>query len=411
MDRPPRPATMTAEVAADRSPDPSPPGTSGDDPVRHTPNRPGAESASPQRPGETARAARRTLTSFRVAALPVLDRFLRQLRLDEFLRDHLPAEDRRARVPTATALMVLLKNLLISREPLYGIGEWAARHAPELLGLTPTQLPALNDDRVGRSLDRLFDADIPSLTLAVAAHAVGAFGVDLDELHNDSTTVTFHGDYEAADRERSLRGKLCLAITHGHNKDHRPDLKQLLYVLTVSRDGAVPVHFRVENGNATDDRSHLQTWKTLCELTGRRDFLYVADCKLATAENMAHIHQHGGRFLTILPRTRGEDATFRAAVREGVNRWKPIHDKFDDDGRLIDRYRIHEPEATTAEGYRLVWYHSVRKAELDALARHKRIEGATAALTELRAKLISPRTRYRDQAKVTLAIEAIARDS
>ena len=154
------------------------------------------------------------------------------------------------------------------------------------------------------------------------AHAVREFGVDLDELHNDSTTVTFHGDYEAADRERTLRGKLRLAVTHGHNKDHRPDLKQLLYILTVSRDGAVPVHFRVESGNATDDRSHIDTWKILCQLTGRRDFLYVADCKLATAENMAHLHQHGGRFLTVLPRTRGEDATFRASVREGQARWR-----------------------------------------------------------------------------------------
>ena len=152
---------MTAEVAADRSPDPIPHGTSGDDPVRHAPNRPGNESASPQRSGETARAAGRTLTSCRIAALPILDHFLRRLRLEEFLRDHLPREDRRARVPTATALLVLLKNLLSSREPLYGIGEWAARHAPEPLGLTPGQLPSLNDDRVGRCLDRLFDADIP----------------------------------------------------------------------------------------------------------------------------------------------------------------------------------------------------------------------------------------------------------
>jgi len=237
------------------------------------------------------------------------------------------------RIPTAE----LLKNLLISREPLYGIGEWAARHAPEWLGLTPTQFPSLNDDRVGRSLDRRFDADIPSRTRAVVAHAVRAFGVNLDELHNDSTTVTFHGDYEAADHERTLRGKLRLAVTHGHNKDHRPDLKHLLYILTVSRDGAVPVHFRVENGNAIDERSHIETWKTLCELTGRRAFLYVADCKLATAENMAHIHQHGGRFLTILPRTRGEDTTFRAAVREGLVRWKHLHDKHDDEGQLIDR--------------------------------------------------------------------------
>jgi transposase len=373
-------------------------------------NRPNHESDPQHAAGGTARAPAGTLTSYRVAALPVLNGILRRLRLEEFLRDDLPREDERSRVPAATGLMVLVKNLLISREPLYGIGAWAARHAPEFLGLTAAQLPSLNDDRVGRCLDRLFDADIPSLTLAVVAHAVREFGVDLDELHNDSTTVTFHGDYEAADHERTLRGKLRLAITHGHNKDHRPDLKQLLYILTVSRDGAVPVHFRVESGNATDDRSHIDSWNILCKLTGRADFLYVADCKLATAENMAHIHQHGGRFLTILPRTRGEDASFRAAVRAGLARWKHIHDKFDDDGQLIDRYRIHEPEATTAEGYRLVWYHSARKAELDALTRHKRLERATAALTELRAKLSSPRTRYRDRAKVAEAVDAVLRD-
>ena len=114
---------MTAQVAADRPPDPIPPGTSGDDPVRPTPNRSGDQPTAAQRPGETARAAGRTLISCRVAALPVLDRFLRRLRLEEFLRHHLPREDRRSRVPTATALLVLLKNLLIAREPLYGIGE------------------------------------------------------------------------------------------------------------------------------------------------------------------------------------------------------------------------------------------------------------------------------------------------
>ena len=154
-------------------------------------------------------------------------------------------------------------------------------------------MPSLNDDRVGRCLDRLFDADVPTLALAVVAHAVREFAVDLDELHNDSTTITFHGDYESAAEERTLRGRMRAAVTWGHNKDHRPDLKQLLYILTVTRDGAVPVQFRVESGNATDDRSHRATWDLLCKLTGRRDFLYVADCKLATAENMAYIHQQG----------------------------------------------------------------------------------------------------------------------
>jgi transposase len=378
--------------------------------VDQDPNHRPDRSAPAPRPGEAAHAAGQTLTSRRVAALPILNHFLRRLRLRDFLHEHLPREDRRCRVATATGLLVLVQNLLISREPLYGVGEWAARHAPGRLGLTPEQLPALNDDRVGRCLDRLFDADIPSLTLAVVTHAVREFGVALDELHNDSTTITFHGDYEDADRERTLRGRLRLAVTWGHNKDHRPDLKQLLYILTVTRDGAVPVQFRVESGNATDDRSHRATWELLCQLTGRRDFLYVADCKLATAENMAHLHRHGGRFLSVLPRTRAEDAAFRAAMRDGKARWRQVHDKLDDEGDVVDRFSVHEPEMTSVEGYRLVWYHSTRKAELDAVTRHHRIERASGRLAELRQKLASPRTRYRQRAKVAQAVEAILRD-
>jgi transposase len=377
---------------------------------RHT-ARLGRQEPAPLRPGRIARAAGRTLSSYSIAALPILDRLFDRLRLEAILRDHLPREDRRSRIPTATGLLLLLKNLLISREPLYGLGEWAARHTPELLGLTPAQLPSLNDDRVGRCLDRLFDADVPSFTLAVVVHAVREFRVELDELHNDSTTITLHGDYEAADQERTLRGRLRLAATWGHNKDHRPDLKQLLYILTVARDGAVPVQFRVQSGNTTDDRSHRDTWDFLCKLTGRCDFLYVADCKLATTENMAYIHRHGGRFLSVLPRTRGEDAAFRAEVLAGRVHWRRIHDKYDDEGELVDRFSIHQPEATSVEGYRLIWYHSARKAETDAASRLQRIERAVERLMELRERLVSPRTRHRDRAKVAEAVEAILEET
>ena len=365
------------------------------------------EHHDPRQPGEIAHAQGHTLKSRRVGALPVLDRLLKRLNIEEFLGKRLPREDRRSRVSTATALLLLVRNLLVSREPLYGIGEWAARYETRWLGLSDEQLSALNDDRVGRALDRLFDADFPALTLDVAAHAVREFDVTVDELHNDSTTVTFHGDYENAARERFLRGRLRLAITWGHNKDHRPDLKQLLYILTVSSDGAVPVHFRVESGNATDDRSHIATWDLLRTLTGRCDFLYVADCKLATAENMAYIHQHGGKFLSVLPRTRSEDAAFRARVLQGHVAWRHIHDRRDDEGNLVDQFSICEPPGQSAEGYRLIWYHSARKAELDAESRLSRLQHAVNDLEDLGRKLRSPRTRYRARAKVAEAVDAI----
>jgi transposase len=379
--------------------------------VDQKPARPGPRTPPLLRPGRIARAAGRALHSYTMGVLPILDRFFERLRLESILRDHLPREDRRCRIATVTGLLLLLKNPLVSREPLYGIGEWAARHAPELLGSGPAQLPSLNDDRVGRCLDRLFDADIPTLALAVVVHAVRESSVDLDELHNDSTTITFRGDYETADQERTLRGRLRLAVTWGHNKDHRPDLKPLLYILTATRDGAVPVQFRVQSGDATDDRSHRATWDPLCELTGRHDFLYVADCKLATAENMAPIHGHGGRFLGALPRTRGEDAAFRAEILSGRVHWRVIHDKYDDEGELVDRFSINEPEVTGVEGSRLTRYRSTRKARLDASARQQRIERALSRLAELREKLASPRARHRRRAKVAEAVEAILGDT
>lgn len=357
--------------------------------------------------GHHAQADGRDLHSYRVGLLPVLNRVVERLRLAEFLRDYLPKQDRRCLIDPATGLLILLKNLLLSRQPLYGVGEWAAGHASELLELTAEQVTSLNDDRVGRCLDRLFQIDCGSLALTVATHAIAEFGVNLDQLHNDSTTITFHGDYPDATLEEKRKEQLRLAITWGHNKDHRPDLKQLLFILTVSKDGGVPIYFQAKSGNVADDQTHRATWDLLCTLASRRDFLYVADCKLATAENMAHVHQNGGRFLTLIPRNRKEDRSFRELLSKEQVRWRPIYDKLDDDGEIVDTYSISEEPALSAEGYRLVWYHSTRKAENDAATRARHVDRALKELVELQTKLRSPRSRYHDRAKVVAAVEAI----
>jgi transposase len=361
--------------------------------------------------GGLARCAQGTLQSLSVGALPILDHLLKRMRLEEFLRDYLPREDGRTKLSPAKALLVLLRNLLVSREPIYGMGEWAARYAPDLLGLSPEEIVLLNDDRVGRALDRLFLAEMPSLVLAVVRHVVQEFHVRLDELHNDSTTVTFFGAYLTAAQEKHYLGRPTLAITFGHNKDHRPDLKQLLYILTVTEDGGVPIHFRVASGNTSDDQTHRETWELLRQLTGRRDFLYVADCKLASTENLASIAEQGGRFISVLPRTRREDAAFRHRLQEGQVTWRHLADKTDDDGEVIDRISVSGEPTMTVEGYRLVWYHSARKAELDAAARAGQIERALRELGELRDKLISPRSRYHEAQKVEESVAKILESS
>src|SRR3970040_1547097 len=105
------------------------------------------------------------LDSKLVGAFPLVNHILKRLRFDEILRKHLPPPDPRALLPTHSALGFLLRNLVLAHAPLYSLGEWAREGVPALMGLEPEQLLLLNDDRVGRALDRLFDAD-PQAPLA-----------------------------------------------------------------------------------------------------------------------------------------------------------------------------------------------------------------------------------------------------
>ncbi len=65
---------------------------------------------------------------------------------------------------------------------------------------------------MGRALDRLFNTNVSQLVLEVIQHVVTEFDLDLSELHNDSTTVRFYGDYEQFDQPQIRRGKKTVAI-------------------------------------------------------------------------------------------------------------------------------------------------------------------------------------------------------
>lgn len=341
------------------------------------------------------------LESRSIEALPLVNHILARLRFGDLLTLHVPATDRRHRLAPATALGVLVRNLLLARVPLYSQPQWAARTVPQLLGLLPAEVAGLTDDQVGRALDRLFDADRATLLTQLVVRAVSAFGVDLAQLHNDATTVTFAGEYRLA-RGRTIRGQRALAIGHGHNKDHRPDLKQLLFVLTVSADGAVPIHYRACDGNTEDSTTHVQTWEVLRALAGRPNFLYVADSKLCTQETLRHIDVRQGRFITVLPRTRREEAFFRDWLQTHTPAWQKVVQRRNPRRQSgpPDVWKAVESPIPSQEGYRIVWVWSSLKAAQDEQARAARIEKAGLALEEFRQRLRGPRCRYKRRGAV-----------
>ena len=114
--------------------------------------------------------------------MPILNRLLQRLRLAELLDEQLPAADQRTAMPASVTLLVLVRNILIAREPIYGVREWAEGFAPDLLNLWPDEVGRLGDDRLGRDLERFFEQCGPAFILAVVRQAVREYQVSLDEL-------------------------------------------------------------------------------------------------------------------------------------------------------------------------------------------------------------------------------------
>jgi hypothetical protein len=81
-----------------------------------------------------------------------------------------------------------------------------------------------------------------------------------------------------------------------------------------------------------------------------------------------------------------------------------------EEGVLLDRYRLCEPATLGTEGYRLIWFHGTRKAELDADARQDQVARTIVRPSDLRRKPRSPRTRYRRRAKVEEAVDEIVQE-
>ncbi len=343
----------------------------------------------------------------RLGPLPLINHFIDRIGLEGLLARHVPS-DARSAVPHAQALGVLLRSLIVEREPIYRQQETVYGFADGMFGIDAKEMEHLCDDRLGRALDHLFDADRAALLTEVVLAVGRHFGVSFDELHNDSTSISFYGNYRGASG-RKIRGRSAPVITYGHSKAHRPDLKQLLFILTVNADGHIPVAFRCADGNTSDSRTHIETWNALRAVAGRADFLYVADSKLCSRENMDTIDRAGGRLITVMPRNRREDQEFRLWIQTHTPDWTCVWD------RPNPRYRdgpndvwwVYRAPLPSAESWSVVWVWSTLLTLRQEARRRRNIAAASEQLQRLRDRLAGTKTRLRGAAEIDFQVKMI----
>ena len=141
--------------------------------------------------------------------------------------------------PGQTVKAMILNGLGLVSAPLYLFEKFFVGKAIEHLlgeGISPEHL---NDDRLGRGLDKLYSAGLTQVFVTIALEAAGKYGVKMDSLHLDSSSFHVHGEY-ATSKQSAQEEPTVIEITYGYSRDHRPDLKQFIVDLMCSGDGDIP---------------------------------------------------------------------------------------------------------------------------------------------------------------------------
>ena len=251
---------------------------------------------------------------------------------------------------------MILNGLGFVSAPLYLFGEFLSGKATEHLlgeGIKPEHL---NDDRLGRVLDKLFEADLTEVFVGVASKAAERFGSPTKSVHLDATSFHLHGRYDDEGQEEPEE----IRITYGYSREHRPDLKQFVVDLMSTGDGGVPLFLRVADGNEADQAVFaelLRDFRARLNL----DALFVADSALYSAQNLATLGNL--RWLCRVPRTLGEAGRVLAETPR---------EAFVESG-LHQGYRIAQTQsnyAGVAQRWLIVHSEKLRKAASERLERH-----------------------------------------
>jgi transposase len=169
--------------------------------------------------------------------------------------DALIPPDPQQTVTTGQAVVAMIINGLgFSNRTLYLFPQFFENKPVDLLIAKGLTAEKLNDDAIGRTLDRLFKYGCTELFCSVASVATEITKVNRKFGHLDTTTFSVHGDYNSSAEEGA-----AIQITYGHSKEKRPDLKQIFLNLLVSADGGIPLFMQALNGNSSDKIVFRQT--------------------------------------------------------------------------------------------------------------------------------------------------------
>ena len=253
-----------------------------------------------------------TPSVLRLDFLPIALAFLRKLRVAELIDAAIPTPAPGPQSAIAMALGLpppkpppsvgtcaeaMILNILEGRVALCQMEQWLRGLAVDALW-GPEVLPSqFTDDRLALALDDLFEAGTETLYSQIVAVLIRVFHIETDRLHFDTTSLMTYG---AHDVPADLPGPRAV---RGYSKDHRPDLLQWVFGMTVQRDG-LPMVSTLQDGNTSDPlvhRSHLELLRG--RMVDPYATTFVSDSKGCNAEGLGLLRSVKFHATTLMPHT------------------------------------------------------------------------------------------------------------
>nr|CUM60040.1 conserved protein of unknown function [Planktothrix agardhii] len=271
---------------------------------------------------------------------------------------------------------MILNGLGFLSAPLYLFENFFVGKATEHLIGEGVVAEQLNDDRIGRALDKYYEVGTTNLFTAIALKAAQKFQVEKESVHLDSSSISVEGEYKSKEEEnQEIEEEMkAIKIVHGYSRDKRPDLKQFIIDMVVSGDGDVPLYLKIDDGNA-DDKSvfveRLKEFKKQWTFEG----ICVADSALYTAENIGAMA--GMKWITRVP----------LSIKEAQNKIVEIEEEEWEQSQ-IKGYRIATKSSEYAnikQRWLVVESEARKKAALKKISEQveKQLENAKASLRKL----------------------------
>jgi transposase len=240
----------------------------------------------------------------RLDHLPILMAYLRKMKVMELIDDACP-KDVRAKVSHGQCVAVILCGVFVGEHSLWRVADRLRAYDMATIMQDPEfNFDYFHDDRLGAALDAMYLAGLDEMMTRLAVGIIDFFAIQTRYLRFDTTAFALHGDYETEDGFARIADVATPPeIVRGYSKDHRPDLKQVMFGMVVSDDGGIPLMGSMLSGNTADSRAAADFFSRIRDVVkDPREVVCVADCKSWCLPVLARCQEDELRLLSRLPR-------------------------------------------------------------------------------------------------------------